>query len=80
MPITVGTEARAVRAWAGNAAALDVEGVQQEAPLIAPHCATSEVLTAVVAHADTVVRLCTGFAARDAEHPKPAMARTAAVL
>ncbi len=80
MPMMVGTEARAAEAAGGNAAVPDVEGVQQDPPLIAPHWATSEVLTAVVAHADTVVRLCAGFGATAAEHPEPAMAKTAAVL
>ncbi len=69
---------RALRAWAGNVAVMDVTGGAQQ--LVADAHRMIGAPFAVVAHADTVVRLCTGFAARDAEHPEPAMARTAAVL
>ncbi len=76
MPMTVGTEARAVRAAGGNVAMPDVEGVQQV--VAEAHCVIG-VPSAVVAHADTVVRLCTGVVTT-AEHPEPAKAKTAAVL
>ncbi len=84
LPITVGTDSKAVVAAMGNVVDGDVAGPQHDVlpvtvPAVVPHWATREVLSAVVEHAVTVVRLW-AVVTDPPVHPEPVEAKKAAVL
>ncbi len=84
LPTTVDTDAKALEAAAGNAVDGDVVGPQHAVlpltvPAVAPHWATRAETNAVIAQAETVVRLWTALTDPPV-HPFPVEAKTAAVL